>query len=449
MKSKYLTVSALTKYLKRKIELDPHLQEVWLKGEISNFNHHRRGHMYLTIKDDNSRINAVMFAGDNRNLKFTPEDGMNVLIKGNIGVFEPYGNYQLYIKNMEPDGIGALYLAYEQLKEKLRNAGYFEKQHKRPIPKFPNHIAIITSPTGAAVRDIITTIQRRYPIVQLTVIPVQVQGDDAADSIQEAIEYACKSGKFDTIIVGRGGGSIEDLWCFNEIQVIEAIFRSSIPVISAIGHETDTTISDYVSDLRAPTPTGAAELAVPSLMELQDTVLHLKARLSKLTQLSVMKKKERLQSLRKSYAFHFPKQLLNEKEQYIDRLNDKIENQFTAIQQKKRSSFDHQITRLFAQHPSKKVNEAVEKVMNLKKQSRKYSISILNKKQEKLMNVVDKLTLVNPLHIMKRGFALPYDENGNIIKSVTDVSPYEDMKVKVMDGSIYCKVKEIRRASDE
>ena len=222
MKSKYLTVSALTKYLKRKIELDPHLQEVWLKGEISNFNHHRRGHMYLTIKDDNSRINAVMFAGDNRNLKFTPEDGMNVLIKGNIGVFEPYGNYQLYIKNMEPDGIGALYLAYEQLKEKLRSAGYFEKQHKRPIPKFPNHIAIITSPTGAAVRDIITTIQRRYPIVQLTVIPVQVQGDDAADSIQGAIEFACKSGKFDTIIVGRGGGSIEDLWCFNEIQVIEA-----------------------------------------------------------------------------------------------------------------------------------------------------------------------------------------------------------------------------------
>ena len=449
MKSKYLTVSALTRYLKRKIEMDSHLQEVWLKGEISNFNHHSRGHMYLTIKDDNSRIQAVMFAGNNRHLKFTPENGMNVLIQGNIGVFEPYGNYQLYIKNMEPDGIGALYLAYEQLKEKLHRAGYFDAHHKRPIPKFPQHIAIITSPTGAAVRDIITTIERRYPIVQLTVIPVLVQGEGAAESIKQAIEYACKSGKFDTIIVGRGGGSIEDLWCFNDVQVVEAIFKSTVPVISAIGHETDTTISDYVSDLRAATPTGAAELAVPSLMELQDTVLHLKVRLSKLTQFSIMKKTEILQSLRKSYAFHFPKQLLNEKEQYIDRLNEKLQTQFLTIQQKKRSRFDHQLTRLYSQHPSRKVSEAVEKVDSLKKQSKKYTISILNQKQEKLLNVVDKLTLVNPLYIMKRGFALPYDKNGKIIKSTTEVSLHEEIKVKVTDGSIYCKVKEVRRASDE
>src|SRR5690625_965256 len=228
--------------------------------------------MYLTIKDDQSRVQAVMFAGNNRKLKFTPEDGMNVLIRGEISVFEPYGQYQLYIRHMEPDGIGALYLAYEQLKDKLENKGYFDTNHKKKLPLYPKHIGIITSPTGAAVRDILTTIKRRYPIVQTTVIPVIVQGQLAADSIRKAIEFANQSDVYDLLIVGRGGGSIEDLWGFNKEIVADAIYHSNIPIISAVGHETDHTISDFVADLRAPTPTGAAELAVPSRFELLEKI---------------------------------------------------------------------------------------------------------------------------------------------------------------------------------
>lgn len=445
MNDKYLTVTALTKYIKKKMDFDPHLQEIWLKGEISNFNHHSRGHMYLTIKDDNSRIQAVMFRGNNRQLKFTPENGMNVLIKGHISVFEPYGNYQLYVRNMQPDGIGALYLAYEQLKEKLRQAGFFEEQYKRQIPKIPKHIAIITSPTGAAVRDIITTIKRRFPIVQLTVIPVLVQGKEATDSIKQAIEYANTLGKFDTLIVGRGGGSIEDLWSFNEEKVVKAIFHSTVPVISAIGHETDVTISDYVADLRAATPSGAAELAVPNLKELQDTITHLRARLTKLAQLTMMKKMESVQTLRKSYAFHFPKQLLNEKEQYVDRLTDKVKASFQAVHQKKKTDFTNVWTRFQAEHPKRKFNEASDKLSSLKEQYSKLTKTILDEKQYKLITEIDKLFLLNPLHIMKRGFALPYTEEGEIVKSTEQIKRHDRLKIRISDGSFYCQVQDIRR----
>lgn len=260
MTNKYLTVTALTKYMKRKLDMDPHLRDVWLKGEISNFKLHSRGHMYLTIKDDQARINAVMFAGNNRFLKFKPENGMKVLVRGEVSVFEATGQYQLYIQQMEPDGLGSLYLAFEQLKERLRTKGYFDEQYKKKIPTIPHHIGVITSPTGAAVRDIITTIKRRYPVAQVTVLPVLVQGVNAASSITKAIYKANDMGEFDVIILGRGGGSIEELWSFNEESVAEAIFHSKIPIISAVGHETDVTISDYVADLRAPTPTGAVSL---------------------------------------------------------------------------------------------------------------------------------------------------------------------------------------------
>lgn len=449
MKEKYLTVTALTRYLKQKIERDPHLQEIWLKGEISNFNLHSRGHMYLTIKDNNARIQSVMFAGDNRQLKFTPENGMNVLIRGHVSVFEPYGNYQLYIKSMEPDGIGSLYLAFEQLKQKLQSEGYFEHHHKRKIPKFPRHIAVITSPTGAAVRDIITTIKRRYPVVELTVIPVLVQGEEASASIVKAIEDAGAMDMFDTLIVGRGGGSIEDLWSFNDEKVAMAIFNSSIPVISAVGHETDVTISDYVADLRAATPTGAGELAVPSLEELHDTIHHLKARLAKLTQLTMMKKAESLQVLRKSYAFHYPKHLLNDKEQHIDRLTEKLHASFHSIIKTKKTEYAHQLTRLKTQHPNKKRVLAAEKVLTLKTNLRKNSELIIQQKTQVLQTNVDKLSLLNPLHIIKRGFALPYNSDGKIIKSIDNVEIQDPIEIKVNDGSLHCLVQKKRRDNIE
>ncbi|MEI3606776.1 exodeoxyribonuclease VII large subunit [Pseudogracilibacillus sp. SE30717A] len=445
MKEKYLSVTALTRYVKRKIELDPHLQEVWLKGEISNFSHHSRGHMYLTIKDTNARIQAVMFSSDNRQLKFRPENGMNVLLRGHVSVFEPYGNYQFYIKSMEPDGIGALYLAFEQLKVKLESEGYFELQHKRQIPKFPRHIGVITSPTGAAVRDIITTIKRRFPIVQLTVLPVLVQGGEAAPSIVKAIENACSLEMFDTLIIGRGGGSIEDLWSFNDERVVKAIFHSKIPIISAIGHETDVTISDFVADLRAATPTGAGELAVPSMQELSDTVHHLKARLIKLTQLTIMKKTESLQVLRKSYAFHYPKHLLSDKEQYVDRLTEKLQTSFSSIIKIKKTEYEHQLTRIKAQHPKKVQELAKGNLLKLKEDLHKYSEAIIEKKTQNLLSYIDKLSLLNPLYIMKRGFALPINEKGKIIKSVDQVAIKEHVEIKMQDGSVHCLVQNKRR----
>ena len=328
MENKYLSVSALTKYIKQKIESDRHLQTVYIKGEISNFNHHSRGHMYLTIKDTNTQIKAVMFAGNNRNLKFTPENGMEVLISGNINVYEPYGQYQLYIKNMEPDGVGALYLAFEQLKEKLSKAGYFNEANKKPLPKYPKHIAVITSPTGAAVRDILITLKRRYPIVKTTIIPALVQGDLAIDSIVKSIHQANNINEFDCIILGRGGGSIEDLWAFNDVKVAEAIFKSEIPIITGVGHETDITISDFISDLRAPTPTGAAELAVPSLIELVTNNKQSQERLLRsITQL-LRFNKNKLVDLQQSYVFRNPKQLFLNKEQQLDQTTDKLNNNY-------------------------------------------------------------------------------------------------------------------------
>src|SRR5690625_2793877 len=292
---------------------------------------------------------------------------------------------------MQPDGLGALYLAYEQLKQKLQERGYFEKEHKQTIPKFPKHIAIITSPTGAAVRDIITTIRRRFPIVQLTVIPVTVQGEGAAESIKRAIEFVNNKKLFDTIIIGRGGGSIEDLWCFNEEKVVKSIFHSSVPVISGIGHETDITISDYVADLRAPTPTAAAELAVPSLTELQETIIHMRERLTKLSQLTLLGKTDALQTLRKSYAFHYPKQILNEKEQQVDRLTDKLISSLEAVQQNKHAKFNQLITRLQAQHPRKKLVDASEKLERTKEKYVQQTNDILTLKQQKLSTMIDKL----------------------------------------------------------
>lgn len=449
MTQRYLTVTALTRYLKRKLELDPHLQEVWLKGEISNFHHHYRGHMYLTIKDEYTRISAVMFAPDNHSLKFVPEDGMNVLIKGYVSLFERDGQYQLHIKEMQPDGVGALFLAFEQLKEKLGKAGYFDSEYKKPIPKYPAHIGIVTSPTGAAIRDILTTIKRRYPIADVTVIPVAVQGENAADSIAKAIKYVNELNIFDVLIVGRGGGSIEDLWCFNEEKVAKAIFHSTIPVITGIGHETDTTISDFVADLRAPTPTGAAELAVPAYTELKETITHLQKRLAKLTKIYFMQKQEKFQSLKNDYVFHYPKQMLLEKEQYVDQLSEKMMNRFITIHKEKQYAFQHMSKRLSLQHPKRKTYEAVELLTKLQAELKKRSETLLRDKETNLVSMIEKLSILNPLEIMKRGFSVTYSSDGKIIKSTERINNADKVLVKLLDGTLQCKVESVRRDNDE
>lgn len=444
MKRKYLTVSALTKYIKKKIDIDPHLNQVFLKGEISNFKLHVSGHMYFTIKDQHSRIQAVMFQGQNKKLRFKPENGMNVLIRGEVSVFESYGQYQLYVYEMEPDGIGALYLAYEQLKEKLASEGIFDEAVKLSIPKFPKHIGLITSPTGAAVRDMVTTIRRRFPMVEVTVIPTLVQGPSAAMEIKRAIERANHLNSFDVLIVGRGGGSIEELWSFNEEIVVKAIYYSKIPIISAVGHETDITLSDYAADKRAPTPTGAAELAVPSYEELLNTIHLRKQSMTRSVQTKIKHHQKHLNTINKSYAFRFPSHLLKEKELELDQFTERINKSLHVIYRQRSDLYMYTTKRLHQKHPEKKLEESLSKLEQLQKRLNTIMSQTYKENSRRAKTAVEKLLLLNPLEVMKRGFAIPYTEDGELIQSKNQVGVNDIIKIHLSDGELESKVLTIR-----
>lgn len=437
---KFLTVTALTRYLKRKFDTDPHLQEVWIKGELSNFKWHSRGHMYFTLKDENTRIQGVMFAGDNRYIKFKPEDGMKVLIRGEITVYEAYGQYQIYAKEMQPDGIGNLFLAFEELKKRLELEGLFAGEKKKRIPKFPEHIGVITSPTGAAIRDILTTLKRRYPIARVTILPVLVQGEQAAASISKAIKQANVIGGFNCLIVGRGGGSIEDLWPFNEEIVARAIFESVIPIISAVGHETDFTIADFVADLRAPTPTGAAELAVPHIEELLERLAITKVRIIRAMNESLAARKKNLQHLQKSYAFRYPRQLVNQKEQELDRLLEKLTKEMVRKLSIKKDKFIQMKARLRKSHPAAQASRENERLERLIRGLERAAMKRMNEKRLQLSNTVTTLNALNPLKVMERGYSLVYNDKQKLIKSIDQVGPGETIKVRLTDGSLDCQV---------
>ncbi|KGX90912.1 exodeoxyribonuclease VII large subunit [Pontibacillus halophilus JSM 076056 = DSM 19796] len=443
MKDRYLTVTALTKYIKRKFETDQHLREVWLRAEISNFKQHSRGHMYLTLKDQTSRVSAVMFSGNNKHLKFTPENGMNVLVKGEISVYEPVGQYQLYIRQMEPDGVGALYLAYEELKKKLSGEGLFEEARKKPIPKYPNHIAIITSPTGAAIRDIITTIKRRYPLVKLSVLPVSVQGPHAAPSVVKAIQHANELDGIDVIITGRGGGSIEELWAFNEESVARSIANSEVPIISAVGHETDYTISDFVADLRAPTPTGAAEMAVPSREEVQQHVQSLKRYLHRVVHTEINQSRQRLQAMQRSYAFRYPAKLMQQKEQDLDRLMEHLQRNVNMSLERKQEKVGNLIQRLSQQHPERQIELSKVNVQQLTTRNQRAMKQELGSQQQAFGQLLNKLNLLNPLEIMQRGYAIPFTSDGSVVKTVQDVQPGDSVQVRLKDGVLDAEVRGI------
>lgn len=444
MSENYLTVTALTKYLKRKIEMDRHLTNVWLKGEISNFNHHSRGHMYFTLKDEATRIQSVMFAGNNRTLTFDPENGMNVLVKGQVSIFERYGQYQLYVHQMEPDGLGSLFAAFEQLKKKLDQAGYFSPVHKKTIPTYPNHIGVVTSPTGAAIRDILSTLKRRYPFMKVTIFPVIVQGEQAAPSIVRGIEQAHEKEDIDTIIVGRGGGSLEDLWAFNEEIVAKAIFNASIPIISAVGHETDHTISDFVADLRAPTPTSAAELAVPNYIEVRQQVQQYADRLKRAVDVNIQHKQNSLRQLDRSYLFRFPDQLTRQKEQQLDHMEVKLDHASRSVIDINKQLFTRILQQFNQVHPTFQLQEYMLQFNQVAKELETSMEQYTANKQQLFTTLLDKLMLLNPLEVMKRGFAIPYDANDNFITSVQQVRLSDDIYVNVQDGTLHCAVKHVK-----
>ena len=421
MDKEYLKISELNNYIKSVLDKDTFLNKVYLKGEISNFKNHTRGHLYFTLKDDTSRISAVMFQSSAVKLTFVPEDGMNVLVSGRISAYPAQGSYQVYVDTMEPDGLGALYIEYEKLKKKLAAQGLFAESHKVPIPRFPERIGVITAPTGAAVRDIMSTIKRRYPMCEAILFPCLVQGRDAAPDIVRQIKRADAYG-VDTIIVGRGGGSIEDLWAFNEEIVAEAIYDCITPIISAVGDEIDWTIADFVADLRAPTPTGAAEMAVPTVLDIKTLIDNYKIRLNKNIKNMVNTKFIKLRSLRQSFILKNPMSMYEVKEQKLDTLIDILNKDIKNIINDKNNLLNKIKLSVVLQNPE----------------------NLIKDKKVKFDLLVNTLKLVNPLGILDKGYSLVQIDN-KIIKSSTDVKVNDILNIRLHEGSIKAEVKEVEK----
>lgn len=390
-----LTVSALNEYIKSKIDTDRFLSSLYLKGEISNFVHHKTGHLYFTVKDENSLIRALMFASSAAKLKFVPENGMKVILHGRVSGYLRDGIYNFYADSMEPDGIGALYIAFEQLKRKLQAEGLCDPARKKPLPKIPTRIGVITSPTGAAIRDIINIITRRFAYATILLYPSLVQGDGAPAQLIEGLTYFNTNHAADVIILGRGGGSIEDLWAFNNEALARAVAASRIPVISAVGHETDFTICDFVADRRAPTPSAAAELAVPETQELKRKILNIIGRMQTLTASSLALKKKALTFLSDSKVMREPIYILDEKKTRLIMDTVQFENAARTLLLTKRTAWE---------------------------------------------KISSKLEALNPLSVLLRGYAAVFSEKGRLVKSVEDVSKGEYLTLTTGDGKIGARV---------
>ena len=466
MQNNYITITQLSRYLKYKFDGDKNLNTVYLKGEISNFKAHTRGHYYFTLKDEGSRINAVMFSSSVQKLKFLPMDGMKVLVTGKVTVYEATGGYQIYVSDMLEDGVGNLYVAFEQLKKKLEAEGLFDDAHKKKIPRMPKKIGIVTASTGAAIRDILTTIKRRYPIVETILFPALVQGKDAALDIAQKIEIA-NTYDIDTLIVGRGGGSIEDLWPFNEEIVARAIYQSRVPVISAVGHEVDFTIADFVADLRAPTPTAAAELAVVDQKTVMEYLVNVKSR-SYNAMIQMMKQKQSiLERLQSSYILKKPSNIYEIKEQGLDILMDRLNLVIKNILEQNRIRYFQCSNSYVLNNPMMLVLSRVENFKNLYGRVNKameYTLSnektrffklensyvlsnpriLYQFKEQHFGKLIEKLEVLNPLNTLKRGYAVVRNNN-KVISDVIDLKKGMDLSIQLRDGFVDAKIEKVGR----
>lgn len=416
MDDEYLTVSQVNAYINRMLKYDRNLQNIYIRGEISNYKTYPSGHSYFTLKDDKSQIPAVMFKGRKHSLKFQPEDGMKVIIKGKIEVYERDGKYQLYATTITEDGIGELHIAFEQLKKKLDSEGLFDDAHKKEIPKYPQRIGVVTARTGAAIRDIITTIKRRYPYCEVLVFSTLVQGEMAANQIVRQIRHA-QQFDIDTLIVGRGGGSIEDLWPFNEEIVAREIYACRIPVISAVGHEIDWTISDFVADIRAATPTAAAEIAVPEISEVKYKLNQLTQRTNKAINEKLIQNKQKIENISQKQIFKNPESIYEIKQMHLDNLIGKLNLTSKNIIAENR-------TRLL-KIESRSVLRNPEEVTKAKR-----DIFIRN---------VDKLTILDPLLTLKRGYSIA-KRDAKVISSAKDVKTGDELDIEFDDGTVNTKV---------
>ncbi|WP_416434680.1 exodeoxyribonuclease VII large subunit [Lactococcus lactis] len=416
--TEYLSVSTLTKYLKAKFDRDPYLERVYLTGEISNFRR-RPNHQYFALKDEGAVLQATMWAGQFRKLDFELEEGMKVLAVGRISIYPPSGSYSINIESLVPDGVGALAVKFEQLKKKLTAEGLFEQRWKQTLPQFSKKIAVVTSPSGAVIRDIITTVQRRFPMSQIVLYPTKVQGQGSAEEIAGNIRRANQRGDFDVMIIGRGGGSIEDLWGFNEEIVVRAIFESRIPIISSVGHETDVTLADFVADSRAATPTAAAELATPNTkVDLINWANEQEKRLfNRLTHL-IKIRRERVDKLSQSVVFRQPERLYDGHLQKLDRLCERL----SVLTENKVANMKHRY-----ELSAGKLIPTYGKIVEAKK----------NKTEQ----LYQSLLLLDISKIKARGFSLVTDEKGKIIKSVSDVKKGQTLDVELTDGKVIVEVK--------
>ena len=443
MSEEYVTVSALTKYIKYKFDKDPHLGRVYLTGEISNFRL-RPTHQYFSLKDENAIISATMFQSAFKKIQFRPEEGMKVLVIGKVSVFEKTGQYQINIEHMEPDGVGALYLAYEQLKKKLEAEGLFSLP-KKPIPQFPKKIAILTSESGAVIQDIQTTVARRFPIVQLVLYPTVVQGVHAVNSILKNLDLV-EQEDYDVVIIGRGGGSIEDLWAFNEEPVVRRVAELSIPVISSVGHETDTTLIDFVSDMRAATPTAAAEIATPVLMEIHQQLRNLQTRLEQALSRQLQIKRERMQALANASIFQNPERIYQVYQQRVDQLEMRLQQMMQQSVQHKRQQLVKNQHRLELGSPSRRVQTEKQALQYLAKRLEQAQGQLMKDKKQQFQRVIQQLDLLSPLKIMNRGYGILQQEE-TIIKSVDQLEVYQELTIQLLDGTVRSKVTSVEKGN--
>ena len=443
MSEEYVTVSALTKYIKYKFDKDPHLGRVYLTGEISNFRL-RPTHQYFSLKDEQAIISATMFQSAFKKIQFRPEEGMKVLVIGKVSVFEKTGQYQINIEHMEPDGVGALFLAYEQLKKKLEAEGLFSLP-KKPIPQFPKKIAILTSESGAVIQDIQTTVARRFPIVQLVLYPTVVQGVHAVNSILKNLDLV-EQEDYDVVIIGRGGGSIEDLWAFNEEPVVRRVAQLSIPVISSVGHETDTTLIDFVSDMRAATPTAAAEITTPVLMEIHQQLRNLQTRLEQALSRQLQIKRERMQALANASIFQNPERIYQVYQQRVDQLEMRLTQMMQQTVQQKRQQLVKNQHRLELASPSRRVQTEKQALQYLAKRLEQAQVQLMKDKKQQFQRAIQQLDLLSPLKIMNRGYGILQQEE-TIIKSVEQLEVDQELTIQLVDGTVRSKVTSVEKGN--
>ena len=392
------TVTALNEYIKMKLETDEALMRVFIRGEISNFTNHKSGHFYFTVKDETSRIAAVMFRSSASKLAFIPENGMKVIVGGRVSAYVRDGQYQIYADTLEPDGVGALYIAYEQLKAKLGAEGLFDEAKKKPLPRYPMRIGVITSPTGAAIRDIINILGRRFPISEVVLYPSLVQGESAAPQLIEGLRYFNEKKNVNVIIIGRGGGSLEDLWAFNSEALVREVAASELPVISAVGHEIDFTLCDFAADRRAPTPSAAAELAVPERYELKRKLGNVTARLELLEGKKLELLRSTLERMKKSRALTDPRNFIDDKRMALGIAEDKLYNRITFLLERKKSA---------------------------------------------LAGKTAKLDAMNPLSVLSRGYGAAFASDGTVIRSAAQVEKGSDISLMLSDGTVRATVCDI------